>query len=472
YINEPRAMPVEFFKNRPEMAGTPDREQPGYQAMCTSHPAVRQWLTDGMAYLFEKVPGLGGVITITASENLTNCYSRLSQEDCPHCRERAIGDILLEVNKAIAEGVHRSAPDAKVFVWDWAWFRHGDASETIAKLPKSVWLMSVSEWKLPIEHQGIKGLVGEYAMSLVGPGPRALQHWKVAKEHGLKIAAKTQYNCTWEIAALPFIPVMDLVAQHNVNLASEGLDGQMMSWSLGGYPSLNLELARRISEQKKPDGDAALQSLAEDAFGKQAAPLIRKAWTQFSAAFREYPYNSSGLYAGAQHMGPANLLYGKPTGYGATMVGFPYDDVVSWCGHYPDVIYLSQMQKLSEGWAKGMESFEKAVALADPDKKEEAQRELSVAKALGLHWASVANQTQFAMDRNAVARSNNPADQEHLKQRMRSTIDSEIALAKQMYDVSKADSRVGFEATMHYYYVPLDLVEKVINCEHVIAELK
>ena len=27
--------------------------------------------------------------------------------------------------------------------------------------------------------------------------------------------------------------------------------------------------------------------------------------------------------------------------------------------------------------------------------------------------------------------------------------------------------RVGYEAANHYFYVPLDLVEKVINCEHI-----
>ncbi len=71
------------------------------------------------------------------------------------------------------EGVHRSAPNAKVMVWDWGWKGHGDASDIIAKLPTSAWLMSVSEWASPIERGGIKTLVGEYSMSALGPGPHA-----------------------------------------------------------------------------------------------------------------------------------------------------------------------------------------------------------------------------------------------------------------------------------------------------------
>ena len=58
YMNEPRAMPVAFFKNRSEMAGVPDiRETQGqYKALCTSHPAVRQWMGDALATCFAKYP--------------------------------------------------------------------------------------------------------------------------------------------------------------------------------------------------------------------------------------------------------------------------------------------------------------------------------------------------------------------------------------------------------------------------------
>ena len=44
---------------------------------------------------------------------------------------------------------------------------------------------------------------------------------------------------------------------------------------------------------------------------------------------------------------------------------------------------------------------------------------------------------------------------------------SEISNAKQLFRLTRGDSRIGFEASNHYYYVPLDLVEKVVNCEYV-----
>jgi hypothetical protein len=79
YLNEPRAMPESFFNSRPELAGVRERE---LTALCTSQPAVRQWMTDALAHVFSNVPGLAGVFTITASENLTSCASHGGRNEC------------------------------------------------------------------------------------------------------------------------------------------------------------------------------------------------------------------------------------------------------------------------------------------------------------------------------------------------------------------------------------------------------
>ena len=182
YLNEPRAMPNAFFQNRPEMAGVREGD---FTAMCTSHPAVRQWMSDALAHVFREVPDLAGVFTITASEDLTNCASHGNWKSCPHCKNRSDAEIIAEVNAAIAEGVHRGNPKANVLVWDWGWRGHGDAPDIIARLPKSVWLMSVSEWGLPLDRGGVKTTVGRildfgggtrpagHAALEAGPGGRA-----------------------------------------------------------------------------------------------------------------------------------------------------------------------------------------------------------------------------------------------------------------------------------------------------------
>ena len=469
YFNEPRSMPAQFAEKYPDATGV---REGGRVAMCTSSPKVREWLREASRHVFEQVPGLGGLFTITASENLTHCASHGGYKKCPRCRDRTPAEIIAEVNSLIESGVHAASPGARVIAWDWGWAGHGYAPEHIRKLPESAWLMSVSEWSLPIERGGVETRVGEYSISAVGPGPRATRHWKIARENGLKTAAKVQLNNTWEMSAVPYLPVLDLVAEHCHNLAGTGVDGLMLSWTLGGYPSPNLEVAERLSHVPTPEVEEVLENLARERYG-DGAESARRAWTQFSRAFQEFPYHGGVLYRGPQNYGPSNLLFLEPTGYSATMIGFPYDDVKGWSGVYPLSVLGKQFRKVAEGWADGLTSLERAVEEAPKDRKKSARRALNVARAAQLHFQASANQTGFVLTRNSLgSASSNAERRQGLIEKMRGLARDELKVAKELFDCTRHDSRIGFEASNQYYYVPLDLVEKVVNCEWVLSELE
>ncbi len=464
YMNEPRAMPLSFFEKRQEMAGV---RKGDFMTMCTSNDQVRNWIRNALTYVFEEVPELGGVFTITASENLTNCASHGDQQSCPRCSKREYADIIAEVNKVIADGVHRANPEAKVIVWDWGWHGHGEAPDVISRLPESVWLMSVSEWANPIERGGVPSKVGEYSISSVGPGPRALRHWALAKSAGLKTVAKVQFNNTWELSAIPWIPALDLIAQHAANLAKVDIDGYMLSWTLGGYPSPNLEIARQFSLNPGAEPNAVLDAIAISRYGEQAASIARKAWTAFSEAFREFPYDQRVLYSGPQQYGPANLLYATPTGYAASMVGFPYDDLERWRGIYPAETFIDQLDKVAKGWEEGLIYLERLVRSCDPEKEDQALADWRIAKAAWLHFASAAGQSRFIMLRDSLARDElTTRERQLLKKSLQQLLEEEIQMATGLWDIIRLDSRIGFEASNQYYYVSQDLMEKVINCEY------
>ena len=76
---------------------------------------------------------------------------------------------------------------------------------------------------------------------------------------------------------MPYLPVMDLVAEHCERLAKADVDGTMLSWSLGGYPSLNLELASTLAARPAPTTLETLNSIAQKHFGPEAAPHVRRA---------------------------------------------------------------------------------------------------------------------------------------------------------------------------------------------------
>ncbi|MDD4869207.1 MAG: hypothetical protein PHR77_01505 [Kiritimatiellae bacterium] len=463
YINEPRAMPNAFFQKRAGMAGVHEDE---FTALCTSHPTVRQWMSDALAFVFRQVPDLAGVYAITASENLTSCASHGNWKSCERCKPRSDTDIIAEVAAVLEEGVHRGNPKANVILSDWGWKGHGDAVDIIARLPKSVWLMSVSEWALPIERGGIKSKVGEYAISAVGPGPRAPRHWKVAEETGLKKAAEIQFNNTCEIASLPYLPVMDLVAEHIDNLRASKLDGMLIGWTMGGYPSPNFQLARQLNRTPAPSVDTVLDALARGRFG-DGAPHARKAWTLTSNAYRQYPFHISVVYRSPIQWGSANPMYPVATGYKSTMWGLPYDDLNGWRGPYPPEVFAAQFEKVAEGWRPGIAELQAAVEKTPINRRKEVEADLRYARAAAISFQAVANQTRFVLARDGLLKGGKtlpPEERLRLRKEIQRCLESEIVLARQHFMLACEDSRIGFEPSCHYFYLPLDLVEKVVNC--------
>jgi hypothetical protein len=430
-------------------------------------------MADALAHVFSEVPALAGVFTISASENLTNCASHFVQSQCPRCRLRSDADIYVEVNATIEAGIHRTNPQAKVLVSDWGWRRHGDATDIIARLPKSIWFMTVSEWAKPIERGGIRTTVGEYSVSAVGPGPRALRHWTAAKKAGLKVVSDVQFNNSCELATLPYLPVMNLVAEHLHNLAPIKLDGMIIGWTQGGYPSPTFDLARKIARSADANVDAALDELARERYGRAAAPHARTAWTHMSEAFREYPFAVPVIYTSPVQLGPANPLYATGTGYRATMWGFPYDDLDKWRGPYPPEIFAAQFEKVAIGWRQGVEELTIAAGKAPAERRASVQRELRMARSAGIIFQSVANQSYFILARDAIGKPSTLSEEQRARSQteMKRRLESEITLARELFSMVREDSCIGFEPATQYFYLPLDLVEKVINCRWLLTRL-
>ncbi|NLC55755.1 MAG: hypothetical protein GX774_02830, partial [Armatimonadetes bacterium] len=360
YLNEPRALPLSFFAAHPELRGT---AQGDHAALCTSHPAVQRYLTEAVATVCRAVPDLAGLFTITASENFTHCWSHGGGGGCPRCSQRDPAAVIAEVNALFHEGIRQTDSPARLTAWDWGW---ADAwvEGILARLPAEVALMSVSEWSLPIRRGGIESAVGEYSISAVGPGPRASRHWELARRSGRKCLAKVQAGNTWELSAVPYIPAVENVAQHALNLREAGVEGLMLSWTLGGYPSPNLEVIAEVGRADAPAATAveAMTRVARRRFGAALAPAVVRAWQQLSAAFREFPYHGGLVYTAPMQVGPANPLWLQPTGYRATMVGFPYDDLDAWRAVYPPEVFCAQFDKVADGFAAALEELRRAAA--------------------------------------------------------------------------------------------------------------
>lgn len=464
YLNEPRSMPLAFFEQHPELKGATEGD---HAALCTSNIEVRQYLTGAVESICRNVPGLGGFFTITASENLTNCWSHSGGANCPRCGNRSPAEVIAEVNTAVSDGILKNADgsgDARpdFIVWDWGW-QDSWAEGIINRLPGDAALMSVSEWDLPINRGGVASRVGEYSISAVGPGPRATRHWEMARKRGLKIMAKIQASNTWELSAVPYIPALENVARHAANLRGHNVDGLMLGWTLGGYPSPNLEVVARILDQPDISPEAAMLAVAAKRFGDDAGAHVVNAWQAFSKSFSQFPFHVGAAYSAPLQVGPANLLWAKATGYRASMVGFPYDDVDTWRSIYPATTFAELLDQIGRDFEAAIAALKAGTAHATRTAPA-LDREMNVAEASAIHFQSVANQTRFVLARHALDSAKNHDEAQPQIDALAALLEREIVLATRLFKLQARDSRIGFEASNQYYYVPLDLAEKVLNC--------
>lgn len=452
YLNEPRALPKEIAARHPTWCGPEHYDGSGMRALCIQNDEVFNALSKGIQDLCTAVPGIDGFFTISMSENLTHCYSKYNPKGCPICSSLETPvDNIVKVNKAILKGIRSANSNARLIAWNWGWDPPWDL-EVLDRLPSEIELMCVSETGLETDCCNIKGKIIDYSLSHPGPGPVAPRLWDYAKGQGRKRIAKIQLNATWELSSLPYIPVPQLAKRHLDNLKELGIEDFMLSWTLGGAPGGNLSLTDcSISEWCK--------AISED-FSEE----LERACQCFSDGFAKFPFNNAGLiYEGPQNFGCSNLIYSEPSNREATMVGFCYDDVKSWAGywHYPAEVLEKTFFEMTSHWQQGLE------IMAELDKKLNGNQKFNE-----LYNIAQGGFAILQSSANQIAFYNRRDDRCGEKAEMRSLVENEIELAKLMLQCQHNDSRIGFEASNHYMYGENNLLEKIVNCYHILSRMR
>ncbi len=464
YLNEPRGMPTSFFKNYPGIKGAPGRPGDGLFSMCTSTKMVQDYLVEATATLFKEAPGLAGIILITASENPTNCYSLTRHPKCPCCLRQTGPEVIAQVVQLMGQGAHSVVPDARVIAWDWSWeiVEDDPQKQIIDLLPSSATLMVDFERGTVIEREGVKSTVEEYSLSVVGPSPRAATHIGMGKARGMDVMAKIQVGNTWEVGLVPYIPVEQLVARKFEAMWAAGITGAMESWTLGGYPSQNWEVAKTFYYRQIADGDGGLEKVAAKIYGASVAKRVVRAWRLFSDAFELYPFSDSLIYSSVVQCGPAALLYFEPTGLTPRIMN-SYDSL-DWTQPFGPKIVANLFEKMASRWNAGLKELEDLMNDVPATHRRQAARDLGVCRAIGLYFRSIANQVSFHDSRQRWKASAAGLNT------MKLLVKDEIAAARQFLEICSQDSRLGFEASLDYLYLPLDIREKLVACEYMIEK--
>lgn len=237
----------------------------------------------------------------------------------------------------------------------------------------------------------------------------------------------------------------------------------MLGWTLGGYPSPNLEVVAEIGNGQNLSAWQAMELVARRRYGNASSAVVQ-AWSLFSKAFSEFPFGH-GLYFAPSQMGPANLLWEKPTGYTASMVGLPYDDANRWAGNYGVQIFIQQMNKIADGFENGVNQLRQQTQnfAMTASQRKFFNIECDVAETVAIHYRSAANQALFTTVRDTMLQQSVPERSANINT-LKKLLAEEITLAKQMHKLQCGNSTLGYEASNHYFYTPADLLEKVLNC--------
>ena len=443
YFNEPRALPEEKFGKYSHLIG---RKEKGLAALCFEKKQTQEYLYNAVKDLLCEVPDLGGIITITMSENLTHCNYR-PRTNCPICKNIPPEESAAKVNNVIQKAIQDSGAKTELIanLWGWSPFMEWTEEQTlrgVELLDTAISVMCVSEYDLEIEKGGVKGKIIDYSIANPGPSEITKTTLEKAAKMGHKTYAKIQTNNSWECSAVPYLPVFDLYYEHLKNLSAIGVKDYMLTWTLGGYPSPMLSMAADFAQKEE---GFRLDEWYQAEYGKESE-TVKEAVGYFCKGFREYPFSVDGLYFSPKTMGCANLWDMEAENKQSTMVCYSFDDYETWINPYPVEIYLSQYQKLLKEWERGL-------AVLKDEQREKLSQLKIFAKAAYSHFKSDYLQTKFSLLKRNIAGN---------KEEIKSLIEQEKENAKELLDLIYTNACVGFEASNHYYYTDRNIIEKIL----------
>lgn len=427
----------EFFTRHPDAQGSAMRWYRGTHVLCTSVPEVREYYRTAARNLMQAVPGLKGFVYIVGGEGFLHCWTR--NVSCPRCSKRTPQDVIAEFSRALFEGARAGNPRAEVAFWPYSasnsWSRDDTTqSKLIARMPTGIILQTEFAKEAAISFGNITIPAYDYPISVVGPSERFLRQAALAREHSLGFWAKTEHAIALEFVDVPYIPALFQYAERFGRLREiPGVTAQFDNWMHYGFtPSLAADVFYWNIWSTPIAPRELLTELARRDFGAAAAPAALAAWESFSAAIRQYPFS------GPMAMGPIQKGAAHPLFFDAAYKpvhnrGRQFKNDLSWTKPWGPELAVTQLTAMQELWSSGVASMEQALQRSEPALRENARRELGIAKAIEGAITTTRNVALFYQ-----ARERNDRDA------MRAIATSELANARRVLPFVAADSRLGY----------------------------
>ena len=436
YLNEPRGINVKELDTKyNRLRG---RVEGDLVALCIAHKEVQDYLYTATKELVEKVPNIEGIITITSSENLTHC-KHVPGSDCKTCQQYRPYELASLINNIMFKAINDSDSKTRLIANLWGWapycdYLPGEAQKGIDLLNQDIEIMCVSEFGTHKKGKFVYN-IGEYSLSNAEPSIETIHLINYAKKKKHKVLAKIQVNNSWEMSIVPYVPCFEKVFDHLEKLRKLGVNDYMLSWTLGGYPSVALSLVAANNY------DAWLKETFANDFN-----VIKDALHLISTGFSCFPFDTHLLYLSPLNHGPSNLMYKNYTNRKATMVTFPYDDISSWINKDGEDSFVIKMRKVIRHLKKAQMILN---GIANPSKT--ILEIIRYLKVWIICYESTLNQYLFNL--NKVDDNKN----------LNFYFNKELRLTLNLYKTCATDSAIGFEASNQYIFTQNMFLEKIVN---------
>ena len=487
YIQPPRGFPADdpFWEKRPELRGAPqDVAALGGKVcpLCTSQPRVRDFLREGSEKLSRALPGLGGVILITASEFVQHCYSHhhinvteLTPDaeqppvGCPRCAEREPRDVIMDIIGNVRAGLRAADPNTELIAWNWSWsfYEKEPQARIVASLPRDVTLMLGFERGDKKKILGKVRPVDEYSLSFPGPSKRFLKAAEVARKRGMRVMTKLQFGTTHELATVANLPLIGSLYEKARAMRRLRVRDFMGCWNFGNRLTANTAAFLDFMERKPlPPRRQALRSFAADYFGGGDTDKIADAWEAFGKAMDFYPFTIPFIYYSPINYAVAQPI--RPTTADKVPVGRSWMDDVERgeslegaFGCYTPEEVVEGLGRLQAGWREGLELLEEGLRGV---RGAHAREELSNARMVGHCFRSAWNVYRAWPLRTPWRKKNGPA--------LRGVLEDELAHLPEAADIAEKDDRLGFHIECQAYLFTAESIRaKVAELKKTLADL-
>ena len=478
FCMEPRSLPAShpLWDTYPELAGTTGgKSDSAITTLCCRHPLLQEYLRECLTRLWQKVPGLGGLIQIFAGERATSCrsvddYIGPDGKICPRCTTISQGEALTDIINFQSHIIHEVAPGAHYLVWSYGLPEDaGDVKQYIYDNIDSrvVWIENF-EHNLTREFFGREIINEEYSLTLKGPSPTFSNMYEQQGTDKAQVWPKFQFGLTYEFSILPFMPVPSNI--YHKQQKSKECGGAIVSWIIGGWPDIMLKAYGMSVSGKSLSEEEFLFKLAclyyEDKYAYQVVDI----WREFARILESYPCDNNVFYYGPLPRCPGYQLQlsgdsSLPTpnyNWGIDRERNIQEYYTSagekWPGQFSPEELVVIFRKLGQKWEKACAQLAQIPATSVACKQH-----VAVAESLGIMMKSAANVYEFYILRRGQKESK-------IAKRLIKLAISEKALASRMLELLKIDCRIGFHSEMYYYVLSPEILNNKINNSKKIIE--